>query len=48
MPTMTMVIAVYDGGDANIDTAVLLDNWRWDCDGCTPGSTCGVTALASE
>lgn len=46
--TMTMVVAVYDGGDADIDTAVLLDNWRWDCDGCTPGSGCGVNALAAE
>jgi hypothetical protein len=46
--TMTMVVALFDAGDANVDTAVLLDNWRWDCDGCTPGTTCGVQTLATE
>lgn len=46
--TMTMVIALFDAGDAHTDTAVVLDNWRWDCDGCTPGTTCGVNPLAAD
>jgi hypothetical protein len=23
-------------GDSSYDTTVLVDNFRWDCEGCTP------------
>lgn len=39
---MTIAAALFDQGDRGIDTVVALDNFRWRCDGCTPGSTCGL------
>jgi hypothetical protein len=36
--------AVFDMGDTIYDTAVIIDNWRWDCAGCIPSEIddCGV------
>jgi hypothetical protein len=36
--------AVFDMGDQILDTAVILDNWRWDCEGCVPNEVmgCGI------
>jgi len=33
---LQLTFAVFDMGDSSLDTAVLLDNFRWDCEGCTP------------
>lgn len=40
--TMSIVVAVFDLLDANRDTTVLIDNWRWYCPGCQPGVDCGL------
>jgi hypothetical protein len=38
-----MVLALFDLGDALVDTAVLVDRFRWDCEGCNPdGTDCGL------
>ena len=29
--TITLVVAIFDGGDASVDSAVLLDDLRWSC-----------------
>ena len=29
--TITLVVAIFDGGDASVDSAVLLDDVRWSC-----------------
>lgn len=29
--TITLVMAIFDGGDASVDSAVLLDDLRWSC-----------------
>lgn len=29
--TITLVLAIFDGGDASVDSAVLLDDLRWSC-----------------
>lgn len=29
--TITLVMAIFDGGDGSVDTAVLLDDLRWSC-----------------
>lgn len=42
---MTLVVAVFDLLDDDRDTAILLDNWRWYCDGCEPGVDCGLAPL---
>lgn len=33
---LQVTFAVFDMGDTALDTTVLLDNFRWDCEGCTP------------
>ncbi|MCR9166168.1 MAG: choice-of-anchor L domain-containing protein [Nannocystaceae bacterium] len=33
---LQLTFAVFDMGDQILDTSVLLDNFRWDCEGCTP------------
>ncbi len=43
--SVTMTVALFDVGGADIDTTVLLDNWLWDCDGCTLGEDCGVRSF---
>ncbi len=39
---LTTSVALFDVGGTDIDTAVLVDNWRWSCAGCVPGESCGV------
>ena len=34
--TLDISFAVFDMGDTDWDTVVLLDNWRWNCEGCDP------------
>ena len=46
--TMTSAVAIFDVGDANIDSLVLLDNWRWHCEGCTAGDDCGIGPRVAE
>lgn len=46
--TVTMVAAVLDVGDADVDSAVVLDRWRWSCEGCTPGVDCGLGPLSTQ
>jgi hypothetical protein len=33
---MTLVLTVFDLSDGVLDTVVLLDNWRWECEGGPP------------
>ncbi len=33
---LQLTFAVFDMGDDVLDTSVLVDNFRWDCEGCTP------------
>ncbi len=40
--TLSIVAAVFDRGSDELDTTVLLDGWRWRCEGCTPGVDCGL------
>jgi hypothetical protein len=41
---LELTIALFDMGDEELDTLVLLDGFGWDCEGCTPtpGNPCGV------
>jgi len=39
---VSIAVALFDQGDTRLDTAVVLDNWRWSCAGCNPATTCGV------
>jgi hypothetical protein len=34
-------------GDSILDTAVIIDHWRWDCQGCVPSEIdpCGITPI---
>lgn len=41
--TMTITLAIFDLVDTDRDTAFLVDNWRWHCEGCEPGVDCGLT-----
>lgn len=40
--TMTMAVALFDLFDMTRDSTLLLDNWRWYCEGCEPGVDCGL------
>ncbi len=42
--TFTLAWTVFDKGDSILDTALLIDNWRWDCAGCVPNevTSCGI------
>ncbi len=33
---LQLTFAVFDMGDTAYDTIVLIDNFQWDCEGCTP------------
>ena len=41
---LEITYAIFDMGDSAWDTIVLLDNWRWNCEGCVPSDddACGV------
>jgi hypothetical protein len=45
--TLQLTWAVFDMGDSVWDTAVILDNWRWDCQGCVPSEVnpCGIRPI---
>jgi hypothetical protein len=45
--TLEITVALFDMGDTLWDTLVLLDNWRWDCEGCDPTipGDCGVVPI---
>lgn len=36
--TLTLALAVFDLGDSVLDSALLVDNFRWRCDACTLGA----------
>jgi hypothetical protein len=42
--TFSLTWAIFDMGDNVLDTAVLIDNWRWSCGGCIPSDedSCGI------
>ncbi len=42
--TLTLAWTVFDKADTILDTALLIDNWKWDCEGCVPSEvdSCGV------
>ena len=39
--------ALFDMGDGYWDTNVVLDRWRWNCEGCVPNEVddCGVQTM---
>ena len=39
---MSIVVALFDLSDADRDSTLLLDNWRWHREGCDPGDDCGL------
>lgn len=41
---LELTVALFDMGDEELDTLVLLDGFAWDCEGCspTPENPCGV------
>lgn len=41
---LELTLAVFDMGDEEFDTLVLIDNFAWDCEGCMPSeiNPCGV------
>jgi hypothetical protein len=41
--TFSFTIALLDRWDALTDTVLLLDAWRWTCDGCALGVDCGLS-----
>lgn len=43
---LTLTAALFDQGDTELDTMVVLDDWRWHCPGCTPGQDCGLSTAA--
>ena len=42
--SLELTFALFDMGDEELDTLVLLDGFSWDCQGCTPtpDNPCGV------
>jgi hypothetical protein len=38
-----LTAVLFDHGDTELDTLVLLDDWRWHCPGCTLGQDCGLS-----
>ena len=42
--TFTLAFAIFDMGDSSFDTTAILDNWKWDCEGCVPNevNSCGI------
>ena len=42
--TFTLAFAIFDMGDSIYDTTALVDNFRWDCEGCIPNEvdSCGI------
>ena len=42
--TVHIVLFLADMSDSLLATTVLVDNWRWDCQGCVPNEVndCGV------
>ena len=41
-----LTAALFDQGDTELDTIVLIDNWLFHCPGCTPGDDCGLGPAA--
>ncbi len=39
---LSVVAALFDQGDPLLDTVVVLDRWRWSCESCEPGESCGL------
>ena len=42
--SFTVAISVFDVGDPIFDTVGIIDNFRWDCEGCIPSEvdSCGI------
>jgi len=45
--TFTLAFAIFDMGDSIYDTTAILDNFRWDCEGCSPNevNSCGIQPM---
>jgi hypothetical protein len=45
--TLQLTWAIFDMGDTIYDTTVIIDNFRWDCEGCVPSeiNPCGITPI---
>jgi hypothetical protein len=42
-PGVQMVLAIFDLDDNIVDTTVVADRFRWDCEGCAASGSCGLT-----
>jgi hypothetical protein len=44
LETLQLTWALFDMGDTAFDTVVLVDNFKWDCEGCVPNEVmgCGI------
>ncbi|RMG98626.1 MAG: hypothetical protein D6705_05370, partial [Deltaproteobacteria bacterium] len=42
--TFTLLFTIFDMGDSVYDSYAVIDNWRWDCEGCVPNEVndCGI------
>jgi hypothetical protein len=42
--TFTLGFLIMDMGDSILDSYAVVDNWRWDCEGCVPSEVddCGI------
>ena len=45
--TFTLAWTVFDKGDTALDTALIVDNFRWECEGCVPNEveSCGIAPM---
>ena len=45
--SLQLTWAIFDMGDTVLDTAVIIDNFQWDCEGCTPSEVnpCGIRPI---
>ena len=41
---ISIVAALYDHGDSQLDTAVVVDRFGWSCDSCLNDDSCGLAA----
>ncbi len=45
--TFVLAFGIFDMGDSSFDTTAIIDNWKWDCEGCVPNEvdSCGIIPM---
>lgn len=45
--TFGLAFAIFDMSDSTYDTTAIIDNWKWDCEGCIPNEvdSCGIIPM---